>query len=219
MGRENKKEAVALLHRTTILQAAEALFAEKGYERTGIDDISARAAYSRRTIYAYFESKQDILHHIIEKGLLCLRDDIEAALAQHSGFRDRYKAICDAMVKYHRECPFSMESVNRARADELDAPHPSAAVRRILALGTAVNGLLVRFVRDGQAEGTVRQDILPEMTVYVLWSGISALLQLFRTKGGYIAGQLSLPEEACLACGFGQMVDGITEGSSKHEAE
>ena len=60
-----KKEAVAALHREQIMKAAEALFTEKGYEQTTIDDISKASQYSRRTLYAYYESKEDILYHII----------------------------------------------------------------------------------------------------------------------------------------------------------
>lgn len=50
MGRENKKEAVAALHREWIMTAAERLFSEKGYEQTTIEDISAASGYSRRRI-------------------------------------------------------------------------------------------------------------------------------------------------------------------------
>ncbi len=50
MGRENKKESVAALHRERIMTAAERLFSEKGYEQTTIEDISAASGYSRRRI-------------------------------------------------------------------------------------------------------------------------------------------------------------------------
>ena len=42
MGRENKKDVVAALHREQIMKAAEKLFSEKGYVQTTIDDISKR---------------------------------------------------------------------------------------------------------------------------------------------------------------------------------
>lgn len=38
------------------------LFLEKGYAQTTIEVISKASEYSRRTIYAYCESKDDILH-------------------------------------------------------------------------------------------------------------------------------------------------------------
>ena len=82
----NKKEAVAALHRERIMTAAEKLFSEKGYAQTRIDDISKAAEYSRRTIYAYYESKENILHHIIENGLCSLKTDIENDVNDNTGF-------------------------------------------------------------------------------------------------------------------------------------
>ena len=61
MSRINQKPAVADLHRQQILKAAEVLFTEKGYEHTRIEDISRASGYSRRTLYAYYQSKEDIL--------------------------------------------------------------------------------------------------------------------------------------------------------------
>lgn len=69
MGRENKKEAVAALHREQIMKAAEKLFSEKGFSQTTIDDISKASEYSRRTIYAYYESKDDIFVPYRRKGV------------------------------------------------------------------------------------------------------------------------------------------------------
>ncbi len=59
------------------MKAAEKLFSEKGYEQTTIEDISKASEYSQRTIYVYYESKEDILYHIIEKGLIELKQNIE----------------------------------------------------------------------------------------------------------------------------------------------
>ena len=59
MKQMSKKEAVAELHRTRIMTSAERLFSEKGYAQTTIADISKASEYSRRTIYAYYESKEE----------------------------------------------------------------------------------------------------------------------------------------------------------------
>ena len=51
MNQENKKDAVAALHRENIVRAAAALFAQKGFDASSIDDIARESGYSRRTIY------------------------------------------------------------------------------------------------------------------------------------------------------------------------
>lgn len=125
MGRENKKDAVAALHREQILKAAEKLFSKKGYVQTTIDDISKMSAYSRRTIYAYYENKEDILHHIMEKGLLALKMDIENAVNRQEDFMEGYKEICMAMRNYQREYPHFADTIKGADTSHIGVSNTS----------------------------------------------------------------------------------------------
>lgn len=211
MGRENKKEAVAALHRGNIMKAAEALFSEKGYAHTTIDDISKLSKYSRRTIYAYYESKDDILHHIIENGLDVLKHDIENAVKLNEDFISRYRAICNAMIRYQRECPHSSENVNKIESGNFDSANLSDTEKRILALGTEINNVLAGFIEKGKENGIVRKDIIPMITVYILWSSITSLLSLVQTKGHFISKYFSISENEFLDYGFKQIINSILE--------
>ena len=211
MGETNKKEAVAALHRARIMTAAEKLFSEKGYEQTTIEAISKESEYSRRTIYAYYESKDDILHCIIEKGLQALKTDIENAANDNAGFTDAYRAVCRAMRKYRREYPHSLGRLNRSGDEEIGQAVKSAAVKNILRLGTEINETLEALIIRGQENGEVRKDIIPTLTVYVLWSSIDSLLALAGTKGKFICAQNGMTEEKFLDYGFRQIVNSILE--------
>lgn len=55
--RERKKQQT----RETIARVALQLFSERGYEHTTLADIADAADVSKRTIFAYFDSKEEIL--------------------------------------------------------------------------------------------------------------------------------------------------------------
>lgn len=211
MGRENKKEAVAALHREQIIIAAEQIFSEKGFAQTTIADISKASEYSRRTIYAYYESKEDILHNIIAKGLLTLKYDMENVVQSNSDFLAQYFAICNAMKKYQMECPHSLENVTGANTSTLDINNLSPAITQIMLLGTEVNSILAELIQLGKDKGLVLQEVEPMQTVYILWSNITALLTLVQTKGAFIAKSFSMTEDAYLEYGLKQIINSILE--------
>ena len=53
--------------RKEILDAAEQLFAAKGYDKTSTNDILEKVGIARGTLYYHFKSKEDILDAMIER--------------------------------------------------------------------------------------------------------------------------------------------------------
>jgi AcrR family transcriptional regulator len=53
--------------RRQIVEAAEALFAERGFRATAVDDIARAADISRATLYQYFESKDHVFLELVEE--------------------------------------------------------------------------------------------------------------------------------------------------------
>jgi TetR/AcrR family transcriptional regulator, regulator of mycofactocin system len=54
------------------------LFAERGFERTTVDDLAAAAGVGRRTIFRYFPSKNDIVFGALDERLRMLVAELEA---------------------------------------------------------------------------------------------------------------------------------------------
>lgn len=209
MSRENKKESVAALHRKAILEASEKLFTEKGFAETTISDISSSSGYSRRTIYAYYLSKEDILHHIIGKGLTSLRDDIRNALDDSDDFLTRYGHICRALKKYYEDCPLSADSIINADTGKTSAGELAPAIENIFNLGEEINKLIAQFIEEGKTAGTVQSSTKTMPTVYVLCSSISSLLTLVKTKGRFLSDSPALSQDEFLEYGFRQIINSI----------
>jgi AcrR family transcriptional regulator len=55
------------VRKSEILDAAEKLFAAKGYEKATINDILAAVNIAKGTFYYYFKSKEDVLDAIVQR--------------------------------------------------------------------------------------------------------------------------------------------------------
>ena len=69
----SRRERERLMRRRAILDAAQAVFAEKGYQNATLDEIAQRAEFGKGTLYNYFEGgKEEILFAILDR----LHDDL-----------------------------------------------------------------------------------------------------------------------------------------------
>lgn len=60
-------EGEAASRREQILQAAQKLFAEKGFRETNLEDVASQLGFRRQAVYHYFPSKDDILYELIDR--------------------------------------------------------------------------------------------------------------------------------------------------------
>ncbi len=64
---KNKPQARTEVTKTKILDAAQLLFAELGFENTQLDEVAARAGCSRGAIYAHYASKEELFLELMEQ--------------------------------------------------------------------------------------------------------------------------------------------------------
>ncbi len=82
--------------RSIILQHAARLLRENGYAAVSLRQIAAEANIKAGSIYYHFESKEEILHHVLEEGLRVIVQEVNKAVAQlpaGTPFRERLRAV------------------------------------------------------------------------------------------------------------------------------
>ncbi|MEJ5314518.1 MULTISPECIES: TetR/AcrR family transcriptional regulator [Anaerolinea] len=70
--------------RQKILQAAEVLFAQKGYDATGVADLCAASGVSKGAFYHHFPSKQSVFLALLEEWLKQLDEQLQQTLSSHT---------------------------------------------------------------------------------------------------------------------------------------
>lgn len=92
--------------RMEILKAAVDLISERGFERTTVDEIAARANVGKGTIYLYFENKEKIFIAILENGIEAILKRMDEILSETGDFSQRFEAMLKEHLQFaedHRE--------------------------------------------------------------------------------------------------------------------
>ena len=82
-----------------IFETSMKLFAEKGYEATSIEEITATVGVAKGTLYYHFSSKEEIFNFLIEEGIKLLQNSIDIKTAKFSNYIDKIKAIILIQIK------------------------------------------------------------------------------------------------------------------------
>jgi AcrR family transcriptional regulator len=98
--REEARRARTDVYRQHILEAAEQVFAERGFEPAKVQEISKLAGLSMGTIYAIFPSKNDIFRAILEERASELLAIVEEVVGREAGPREALHALIEGYIDY-----------------------------------------------------------------------------------------------------------------------
>jgi len=181
--REEEKER----RRAEILDAAELLYAKKGWDALTVDQVARSARLSRALVYVYFRDKEDLLFAIGDRAMRLLRDRFRAAIAAPARGIDQVEAIGRAYLRYAQEFPHYFDFCSRFQSHST-AADPSSNEGGCLVAGDEVIGTVVRAIETGIADGSIRADIGdPLMFAMSLWAFTHGIIQLAMAKSSDLA--------------------------------
>ncbi len=104
MEKLTRKEREKIFKRTEILKASLSIFAEKGFHRTTMSEISKQSQYPLGTIYNFFTGKDQIYHDMMidkcrEIGRVLLTVFKETGLSPESRLLRTISVSCDIFKK------------------------------------------------------------------------------------------------------------------------
>ncbi|HVN42911.1 MAG TPA: TetR/AcrR family transcriptional regulator [Steroidobacteraceae bacterium] len=173
--------------RCEIVDAAEALYAETGWDSVTMDQVARRARLSRALLYVYFRDKGDLHFALVERALEELIRRIGRARDGQPNGLEELDAIGRAYLGFSRELPHYFDACARFEAHQFDQGERPANERACLATGHRVHALIVESINRGVADGSIRADLdNPFATALALWSFSHGLIQIAFTKSAQL---------------------------------
>lgn len=98
-----KKSDMKVSKRREIFQAAEKIFAEKGFQNTTIDEIAKKANIGKGTVYIYFNNKLELFLSLINEGIEDIFSATQKALTEKRDFFERLENLITAQFAFYQE--------------------------------------------------------------------------------------------------------------------
>jgi len=175
----SRRERERQMRRHAMLDAARAVFAEKGYARATLDEIAERAEFGKGTIYNYFDGgKEQILYAIFDQLYAEITGIMAEAFDTQSGpersLRDRYHDLVVRGFTFYTEREnlliiLQKEAYRMAFSDESDRARFFHAWHEQI-LDTARPA-----IESAAANGEIR-DIPTEAVAHMLIENLNGLL-------------------------------------------
>jgi len=178
--REREKQA----RYDTILDAAELVFSEKGYERTSMDDIARTASLSRALLYVYFKDKAAIQRGImLRAGHSLFRRFEEARQTADNGLA-QIRAMGESYYRFYLEEPDYFSALTKASTAMAEADESQA--EEMLCSKSDLMELMVGAIELGLQDGTMNRDRIknPVQTALYLRGALHGVILLCQSEMG-----------------------------------
>lgn len=106
MSLSSRKEQEREIRRQDIMDAAEELFIRNGIENTTMNQIANRAEYTKKTLYTYFPSKDDIYVAIMLRAIDRHHQSYQDAIDQAGTGYEKLYAFADHYCHCHQANPW-----------------------------------------------------------------------------------------------------------------
>lgn len=160
----NDSQAIRATGRARLLDAARALFAERGYHSCRIADVAARAGMSAGNVYWHFDSKEAVLEAILVDGFAGLEAMAATVAEEYGPARRKLEILVDQMIAFQeRNAEFT------TILGGLAGPGGRALVRSLGLDPAAIEGRyrasLRRVLAEARSEGAIATAMDPDIAV------------------------------------------------------
>jgi len=191
--REQRRLLQQDLGRTQLLDAAEVVFAAKGYHEATLKEVAARAEFSVGSVYSFFTNKDDLYLSVWHRRGDEFLAGLDVALDGALGPVDELHRLVDFEVGFFRRHPHFGRLYLRSAGTTMLAPETPTSAQLTSNLQLVLGRQTEIFCR-GQADGTFRPGD-PTVMARIL----SGIVQAFQAVDPAVVGNPNDGERLALA--------------------
>ncbi len=170
-----------------IVDAAEKVFFEKGYENTAMSDIAKIVGSSRTLIYFYFQDKADVLRAVARRAVKVMADLMLQAIKEEDNGLDQAVACFRGYINFSQLHPNYFQVVMLSEVSK-DVDDPEVRQYR-----NQIWHSMAQIIELGMKDGSIRSNIEnPMLEAFNLWGTSYGLIHLMLSKRHLVEQQFNV---------------------------
>lgn len=170
---DNQKEK----KKNLIMDAAEKLFIQKGYQNTTMTEIAKKSKLAKGTLYLYFSSKKDLYFTSVERALHTLKNLIDESIEScKSGF-EKVVSMGKTYVNFSTSYENYYKLILDYETQETQFDESDPNVKKAYEKSEEIFNLLVSSIMEGKSDGSIDKNLDTTKISIVLWTEITGLVQ------------------------------------------
>lgn len=172
----------------TIINTAEKLFYSIGVSETTMDKLAKESGYTKRTLYSYFDSKEDIYYEVLLKSFKKLNLFIKTRLEENSNINgfNKIKLLGSYLIEFSRNNPESFKAIYDFQNKGIEKILENETAARCYEEGQYVVEIMQDCLNYGVKNNELKSDIDINKTFVVLWAVISGMINIINYKSEYV---------------------------------
>lgn len=167
--------------RQDILISARALFKDKGFHNTKMEDIAQAAGVGKGTLYEYFENKQDIFDEACIEYVDLIIDNINNICKMNNTFEEKLLILFKEKLKMESELANMSIDIILSSKNIISEKTVKTIIRKISEMYCLINSI----IDQGKEEGVVIKNIESEILSCMIVGTMNEYLRLKLHKKEY----------------------------------
>lgn len=159
-----------ILKEELIVGSARNLFNRFGYKRVSMDEIAKEAGVTKRTVYAYFSSKEELLKYFINEEIQNMRKIVDKIEGEDISFFDKIHKGIYNLLKYRKERNFLKMII-----EESESFKNPVILNNLKQIDQTIQGYIKEKVKFAQENGFIKVNDI-DITAFLIYKMYVALI-------------------------------------------
>jgi TetR/AcrR family transcriptional regulator len=198
MSTTERKEREKAQRYEAIVDTAERLFFQRGFENVTMEDIAKELELAKCTLYLYFRNKDELYFAIVLRGIRIMNRMFRESVGGKKSGLDKAYAIGLAFYDFHKRHLEYSRAFGCTTSERLENLGAETAAE-IDSLNEENLRMLIEALAAGVKDGSVRRDVDPAQTAIFLIESTQAMI-LLPMGMDKVADSLGIDRDELFSC-------------------